>query len=548
MHSVTYLLTHSSSNAIGGGAIISESTEAPLVGGLIVRIKRKRSTDPVEAICIIEDDTIDATSSRATKKSNIIDEFASLTTKNEESSNNKGGSSDSVRRKIVLRRINTISNEVALIESDIVANAKRTLRDNDDESLMSKQKKKYMFTTKGKKSIKDQSNSYVVVDMNQLDGEPDAINVKNVAVKKAGATILDPASRKLDEGIKMALDKNDFTLMNEGLKIGGNVDYQANVTDGSYTCLMAAAIRGNARMVKTLLTRGANSLLKDAKNRTALDAALEVKNGNNFHMMEITMLLKNAMVKHVHTYNKDKNERNDNEKIDEDCVVDIFVMDVNEAGGSDEPINTDDASMQTVQVDGLKIHDDGNVELIYMYDSDWSDLADDEEPDSNDERYYGNDYPDEESSDHNSDGDDDYYDSDEGEKRFPRYHQNNVGRVMRPGIAESNTAKSKESLKQIWGEEDDDDNDDDEDYNNMLSGNEPLKSQRDRIKLIYDNKNKEFTNEGLAKYGVDLSDDENDEEHLMQSGYLSASFKMNLPKDTVAFDSDLDLDTSDVDM
>ena len=119
---------------------------------------------------------------------------------------------------------------------------------------------------------------------------------------------------------------------------------------------------------------------------------------------------------------------------------------------------------------------------------------------------------------------------------------------MRPGIAESNTAKSKETLKHIWGEEDDDDNDDDDDYNNMLTGNEPLKSQRDRIKLIYDNKNKEFTNEGLAKYGVELSDDENDEEHLMRSGYTSASFKMNLPKDTVAFDTELDMDKSDVDM
>ena len=35
----------------------------------------------------------------------------------------------------------------------------------------------------------------------------------------------------------------------------------------------------------------------------------------------------------------------------------------------------------------------GEVELVFEYDSDWSDLADDEEPDSNDERYDGNDYP-----------------------------------------------------------------------------------------------------------------------------------------------------------
>ena len=43
----------------------------------------------------------------------------------------------------------------------------------------------------------------------------------------------------------------------------------------------------------------------------------------------------------------------------------------------------------------LQISRNGNVELVFEYDSDWSDLADDEEPDSNDERFAGNDYPEE---------------------------------------------------------------------------------------------------------------------------------------------------------
>jgi hypothetical protein len=46
-----------------------------------------------------------------------------------------------------------------------------------------------------------------------------------------------------------------------------------------------------------------------------------------------------------------------------------------------------------VQIEGLLIGAGGEVELVFEYDSDWSDLADDEEPDSNDERYEGNDYP-----------------------------------------------------------------------------------------------------------------------------------------------------------
>ena len=44
----------------------------------------------------------------------------------------------------------------------------------------------------------------------------------------------------------------------------------------------------------------------------------------------------------------------------------------------------------------LHITGTGNVELVFEYDSDWSDLADDEDPDSNDERFAGNDYPEEE--------------------------------------------------------------------------------------------------------------------------------------------------------
>ena len=48
------------------------------------------------------------------------------------------------------------------------------------------------------------------------------------------------------------------------------------------------------------------------------------------------------------------------------------------------------------------------------YDSDWSDLADDEDPDSNDERFDGNDYPEDPAYDPAHDSDcDPNYDSDE---------------------------------------------------------------------------------------------------------------------------------------
>ena len=44
-------------------------------------------------------------------------------------------------------------------------------------------------------------------------------------------------------------------------------------------------------------------------------------------------------------------------------------------------------SVPLVQVPGLRFGEHGNAELIFAYDSDWSDLGDDEDPDSNDERY-----------------------------------------------------------------------------------------------------------------------------------------------------------------
>ena len=46
-----------------------------------------------------------------------------------------------------------------------------------------------------------------------------------------------------------------------------------------------------------------------------------------------------------------------------------------------------------VQVEGLRLGAAGQAELVFAYDSDWSDLRDDEDPDSNGERFAGNDYP-----------------------------------------------------------------------------------------------------------------------------------------------------------
>jgi hypothetical protein len=96
--------------------------------------------------------------------------------------------------------------------------------------------------------------------------------------------------------------------------------------------------------------------------------------------------------------NKATNETIIKNEDDKDYVVDIFLRRVeviDPTGGGLGEIDGEEFT-PVVQVEGLLIGQNGNVELIFQYDSDWSDLADDEDPDSNDERYFGNDYPEEE--------------------------------------------------------------------------------------------------------------------------------------------------------
>jgi hypothetical protein len=108
---------------------------------------------------------------------------------------------------------------------------------------------------------------------------------------------------------------------------------------------------------------------------------------------------------------------------DKDYVVDIYCLPNKPNGDAESDIlaqaelsrvhdpevfNQLAASAAMVSVTGLRLTRDAltgdllDVDITdeqFHYDSDWSDLGDDEDPDSNDERYFGNDYPDEEQGD-----------------------------------------------------------------------------------------------------------------------------------------------------
>lgn len=160
---------------------------------------------------------------------------------------------------------------------------------------------------------------------------------------------------------------------------------------------------------------------------------------------------------------------------DEDYVFDIFMVNNNDnIIDSDKHDNRDTFDGPRVKIEGLHILDDGRGELVHHYDSDWSDLADDEDVDSNDERYEGNDYPEEEdysdsdSYDKNTrragfnNNDDDYnvedYDDDDkyNDIKFP---QNNIGRVQHYSTQNDPFAdlnRDQKALRELWGEENDD--------------------------------------------------------------------------------------------
>ena len=203
---------------------------------------------------------------------------------------------------------------------------------------------------------------------------------------------------------------------------------------------MSAVKHCNLRMVKRLLQLGVDPTLTDASGNNALHFLRETRR-NKEDADEIRSLVQSAILRTeqqnlisqsnpnpnpnpnltVESSNSGNNAEmevgTDGEFVfDVYCVSGISGMDngtSQEPGSAEMDVASSDPSVGPVplRVDGLRILDgQGHVELSLegAYDSDWSDLGDDEEPDSNDERFHGNDSPDEEEDEGGpGDGDDD---------------------------------------------------------------------------------------------------------------------------------------------
>ena len=511
-------------------------------GGLIVRVKRRRSQEPTDSLCIVEEDPDSLSNAHDMKRQNsdksLSQQMSSLSTQAEQNvdetkalgglgyaeagaaggSGSGSGSAGTVmrRKKVVLRRVSTVGSTVdpvtgqdSAIASSSIVPIKRKRRGSslgqsppEEQVKSEKVNGNQQWTTRSKKFIRSGADgsgpSYVVVDLAQQIVVPFSGTVLAEAPSSpiVGKTvILDPPTRQLDgvlqkafsssEGANGALaqvsPKASATLLNDILTCllrGANVNHQCQRAPGGQTSLMLAAICSNARIGGRLLARGADIYLKDGFGRTArnyvdastapqsmktefcslidrqaLKARPKVKSGGQENLFE-KMKSASAMLKasgggggeFFNTKKKNAYNADMNEEDDEEYVFDIFCVDPedyinnnnstmgtsNKNGESSFPDDIDiEPSAPIICVDGLKLGSSNGLataELMFAYDSDWSDLGDDEDPDSNDERYAGNDYPDEEESDYsdydgngNGNGSSDDDDNNQKDKGF-RHH------------------------------------------------------------------------------------------------------------------------------
>ena len=198
--------------------------------------------------------------------------------------------------------------------------------------------------------------------------------------------------------------------------------------NGGQTVLMLAARSLNVRAAERLIARGASVYTADADGRTALDYAYGLRgcpvpgsggSSSRSGVETFVLLLNRTAAAHpVPVFVPDSSaggstpfsqgQGGGDVETQDAYVFDIFTMPAADehmhgrqqhapkAGEEAEEgpeSSENDAYMAPlaqptlmVQVPGLRLAQDGNAELVFAYDSDWSDLGDDEDPDSNDER------------------------------------------------------------------------------------------------------------------------------------------------------------------
>jgi hypothetical protein len=394
---------------------------------LFVRVKRNREDDPADNLCIVED--VQPSKKRSIKT--LETQLAGL---------NAASAPATQPKRLILSRVRTLEcADDALLSSSTFEHERGALA---DEPPRKKRVAARIIVTSGSKTLQSETSpACVIIDMAQMMGKPAVAAVPAPApapsvtpLKAPTSRILDPATRTLERGILTAVKNGDFNDVSAALMQGANVDHQtAPGSDGKvggYTALMAATLHCNIRMVRRLVTKGVDVGRQNSEGKTALDL-LVVTPRNKSDGAEIRTLLQNALVRAAQSpvrappsaLESLRSKLGSKEKEEEgDFVYDIYCVDTSAAVQSASPekraapsddaapqerevgesateglMDTEDSSpYSVVRVEGLRILDSDHIELMMAYDSDWSDLGDDEDPDSNDERFHGNDYPEDE--------------------------------------------------------------------------------------------------------------------------------------------------------
>eukprot|EP01039_Chlorochromonas_danica_P006089 gene6089-6706_t len=318
---------------------------------------------------------------------------------------------------------------------------------------------------------------------------------------------------------------------------------------------------------------------------------------------EITLLLQQALLKH---YQQQKlvakrsraavlaaTATTSGEEGEEDFVIDLYTCGGEEAeveqattSVKEEQEEEEDA-IPRVRVNGLRFLSSGQVEEVLVYDSDWSDLAEDEDCDSNDERYEGNDYPEDEDEEdyfagRQEEEEGSYDDDDDEEQEETRHQFRHRQAQIRRKVAQVNE-RGGGGGSTLYDDLDEDleiDHDDQEPLLSQLrrigrvlpredhpdsaalqhlwdlssssttatttTPGLPLYQQQDHVQrlqamrertgMVFGARLEEFTSSGLAKYGAELDSEVEVEVEVELADGLT------LPRDTVAYDSELDHD------
>jgi len=522
-------------------------------GSLVVRVKRRRDQDPAQELIVCEED--DAPTSKKAASEALLQEMQGLST--------IASAGPAAARQIVLRRVTTLSAAAGSQMDAVLSSARKRGPDEAELPQPLQQQhlhpqnagggRESIWVTQNKRAVRSQEDgaSYVVVDISQVPYHTPAASstTDDDNKKNPRSPIASPPTRRLEAAIELAWLKNDFNDIAYAIVQGADINHQRpsassskessdgpaapHLLQGGETALMAAARRCNLRMVSRLLSVGANVFLTDCRGMTAMDHLKQgqasetgVVGGEAFQ--EISLKLHAAALR-SHRARGDAAagtaESDDaaspsgaaGEEDDGEFVVDVFCA----AGEGDEAAASSSSSSaaaaaaaaaasssgQThsraapvVQVGGIKIGQDGAVDLVLAYDSDWSDLGDDEDPDSNDERYHGNDYPDEQDDEEDEedeggdedenymarrreyqqrsskkdDSDEDDFDEDEDEDGLNagglRGLRQSTGHVVRHTLQGGDpfapAPHTRESIRRLWGESSglgsDDESEDDE--------------------------------------------------------------------------------------